>query len=95
MNQSTLKIAYTSILLLSAFNIFAKNIDIQIQNDTSHLPELLRTNIARSALAMGVQEPLNINQNNTEVQISGNNNTSCIVKLSNDATPKMLGISCK
>lgn len=95
MNKSTIKMVCASVLLFSTFNSFANNTNVQIQNDTSHIPELLRTNIARAALAMGVQEPLSINQNNMEIQISGNSNTSCIVKLSNDATPKMLGISCK
>ena len=73
----------------------AKEKQPDIQSDTSGLPAELSTSIARTALAMGVKEPLSISKHADSAQISGSNQAVCTVKLSNGAEPKMLGISCK
>ena len=51
--------------------------------------------LSASALAMGVKQPLTINKDGNNAKISGSNCTICTAKLSADAEPKMLGISCK
>lgn len=73
----------------------AKDNEPAIASDQSGLPAELTANIARTALAMGVKEPLTISKNADSAQISGSNQAVCTVKLSNGAEPKMLGISCK
>lgn len=73
----------------------AKEKQPDIQANTANLPAELTTSMARTALAMGVKEPLTISKNGNNAKISGSNQAVCTVKLSDGAEPKMLGISCK
>ncbi|UOP04770.1 hypothetical protein [Conchiformibius kuhniae] len=73
----------------------AKSKSPDIREDASGLPAELSENIARAAVAMGVKEPLAIAKAEQNAKVSGSNATVCTVKLSADAEPKMLGISCK
>lgn len=73
----------------------AKEAEINIANNTSGLSAQLSENLARTAMAMGVKEPLTISKDGSSAKISGSNATVCTAKLSDGAEPKMLGISCK
>lgn len=75
--------------------VLAKEKEPNIQENSSGLSIELSNNIARSAIAMGVQEPLLISKIQNNAKVSGSNATICTVKLSTDEEPKMLGISCK
>lgn len=87
--------ALTILAMTFATNTFAKDADPQIATDNAHLSSELTFNIAKTAIAMGVQQPLTLNKEGINAKISGSNSTICIAKLSSDAEPKMLGISCK
>lgn len=81
--------------LLVAGATFAKDVEPKIIADNAHLPAELTINIAKTAVAMGVKEPLTIDKDGTNAKLSGSSSTVCIAKLSGDEAPKMLGISCK
>lgn len=67
--------------------------DIQIQENSSGLAAEQSVNIARTAVSMGVKEPLILRKSADGVSVSGAGTTACNIKLSADA--KILGVSCK
>ena len=73
----------------------AKDTAPDIAADNANLSNELTFNIAKTAIAMGVKQPLTINKDGNNAKISGSNSIICTAKLSADAEPKMLGISCK
>lgn len=96
MNKKYAVALIAAITITGGFSLaVAQDKEPDIQNNSSGLSVELSNNIARSAIAMGVHEPLNISKIQNNAKISGQNATTCTVKLSNDAKPKMLGISCK
>ena len=89
-------------MMTTTFAIFAISLsasalakDTAPAADNTNLPSELTFNIAKTAIAMGVKQPLTINKDGNNAKISGSNSTICTAKLSADAEPKMLGISCK
>lgn len=82
----------TVLALGASAHAFAAEKEPQIASNTANLPAALTQNIAKTAMAMGVKEPLTIAKDGDNAKISGSNTTVCTVKLSGE---KMLGISCK
>lgn len=82
----------TLLALGASVNAFAAEKEPQIANDSANLPAELTQNIAKTAIAMGVKEPLMIAKEDSNAKISGSNATVCTFKLSGE---KMLGLSCK
>lgn len=69
--------------------------DVNIAENSSGLPAAQVENIARAAMALGAKEPLVIKKSSDGVRISGSDSAVCQVKLSQDAEPKILNVSCK
>lgn len=94
-----------SLIALSALALFAASMAhagekaLNIASNTSGLSEEFSANIARTAVGMGVKEPLTLS-NSVEngvryAVVAGSTATVCKVKLSADAAPKIMGLSCK
>ena len=94
MNKTTV-ILLTLATLIASPVAMSKEKSIQIKEDSSGLAAEQSENIARTALAMGVKEPITIRKNSQGVAVSGSSATACNVKLSADNPPKIQGVSCK
>lgn len=92
-------VVWTLSALLASTAAVSKERDLNIQENSSGLPEQLVENIARSSVAMGVKEPLVIRSTNEGgvryAVVSGASVTVCKVKLSADNPPKIQGLGCK
>ena len=93
--HKTTAILLTLITIVASPMAISKEKSIQIKEDTSGLATEHAENIARTALAMGVKEPITIRKNNNGVSVTGASATTCYVKLSADNPPKIQGVSCK
>lgn len=92
------KIIFTLFFSVLAFNTVAAGKEPQIESNQSSIQDgHLINNIASSAIAMGVKEPLVIVEeqiaNKRVLTVSGSNHTSCKVPVSD--SDQMAGISCK
>lgn len=85
-----LTLALTALALTTP--AFAKDKEPEIAANTSGLSAELSDSIARTAMSMGVKEPLTISKDGANAKVSGSNTTVCTAKL-NDG--KMMGFSCK
>ncbi len=93
--NTTITVLFTTLALGMTGSAFAKDADPNIASNDTNLSAELTLNIAKTAMAMGVKEPLKLTKEGGNAKVSGGSATVCTVKLSADAAPKMLGISCK
>lgn len=77
---------------LSSSMAYGKDKEINIASNQTGLSAAFSENIARTAMAMGVKEPLVLSSSTGGVMISGSSETQCQIKLNGE---KIMGVSCK
>lgn len=65
---------------------------LNITENTAGLSEQFTTSIAKTAVSMGVKEPLVISKSGNDAKITGATATVCLIKLSGET---IQGVSCK
>lgn len=91
----------TGTLLLTVLSLalspmaVSKEKAVSIKENSSGLSADQSENIARTAVSMGVKEPVSIRKSGSGATVGGASSASCDFKLSKDAQPKILGVSCK
>lgn len=87
-----IQIALLAAALAVAGNVVAKEKELNIASNTSGLSAETVNNIGRTALGMGVQEPLNISKSGDNAKVAGSGSVVCTIKLAGE---KIQGVSCK
>lgn len=80
------------LLMLLSMPAFAKEKALQIASNTTGLSAAFVENIGRTALAMGIKEPISLVKSADGVIVSGSTATKCQIKLNGE---KIMGVSCK
>lgn len=88
------KIVMTFIVATVAISgsIMAKEKELNIASNTSGLSAETTANIAKTAVAMGVKEPLIISKTGNDAKVAGASSTLCTIKLAGET---IQGVSCQ
>ncbi len=71
----------------------AKTINVADHNTPYNNDDIQK--LAATAVGMGVKEPVKLNLQGGNLNVSGNTATTCVIKVGSGDTPKIGGISCK
>lgn len=73
-------------------SVLAKEKELDIASNTSGLSAETTASITKTAVAMGVKEPLNISKSGNDAKVAGSGSTVCTIKLAGET---IQGVSCK
>lgn len=79
--------------LLAAMQVQAKDITISGNNTPYSGADVQK--LASTAVKMGVKEPVKLNLQGGNLNVSGSSSTACVIKVGTGNTPQIGGISCK